>query len=126
MGLLLRVKRSRLDFVFFHILVPKGEDVVKQSTFFQTRSSLWSGRNHYVGRGFTITSRYCTLTPPIQTSFISPCTYNTKCLYSPHGRNNGQEPYRGLGPELKESPSKEDKRSSITGSPAKLTDGPKY
>ncbi|OLY80925.1 hypothetical protein AYI68_g4972 [Smittium mucronatum] len=28
-----------------------------------------------------------------------------------------------LGPELNESPSKEDKRSSITSSPTKLTDG---
>ncbi|OLY80047.1 hypothetical protein AYI68_g5867 [Smittium mucronatum] len=31
----------------------------------------------------------------------------------------------GLGSELNESPSKEDTRSSITGSPAKLTDGSK-
>ncbi|OLY78332.1 hypothetical protein AYI68_g7620, partial [Smittium mucronatum] len=38
---------------------------------------------------------YNSLTPPIYTFSVAPCTYNTKCLYSTHGRNNRREPYRG-------------------------------
>ncbi|OLY81947.1 hypothetical protein AYI68_g3944 [Smittium mucronatum] len=52
-------------------------------------------------------------------------TENTKFFYSPHGRNNRRESYRGLRQEFNEIPSKEDTRSSISGSPAKLNDSSK-
>ncbi|OLY83090.1 hypothetical protein AYI68_g2778 [Smittium mucronatum] len=56
----------------------------------------------------------------------SPCTDNTKFLYSPHGKNNIQEPYRGVGPELNEISSKEETISSIADSPSKSTNGSKH
>ncbi|OLY77663.1 hypothetical protein AYI68_g6576 [Smittium mucronatum] len=49
----------------------------------------------------------------------------TNQLDSSHGRNNRLKPYRGLGPEFKESPSKVYARSSITGSPSKSIYGSK-
>ncbi|OLY78022.1 hypothetical protein AYI68_g7938 [Smittium mucronatum] len=80
-----------------------------------------------VGSGFSIPvrpGRYCSHTLPIYTSPVSSCTDNTKCLYSPQVSNNRIEIYwRGVGLEPNESSSKENTRSSITGSPAKSTDG---
>ncbi|OLY81338.1 hypothetical protein AYI68_g4558 [Smittium mucronatum] len=68
---------------------------------------------------------YRPLTPPINTSPIATCIENTKCLYSLRGRIIGRNLAGGLGPELSKIPSKWDTRSTITGSPTKLTDGSK-
>ncbi|OLY79907.1 hypothetical protein AYI68_g6012 [Smittium mucronatum] len=74
---------------------------------------------------FSFRDRYYPLTPPIYTLSIAPCNENTKFLYSPNGRNNRRESYRGLGSEFNESPSMEDTRYSMTGFSDKLNEGSK-
>ncbi|OLY82079.1 hypothetical protein AYI68_g3807 [Smittium mucronatum] len=71
------------------------------------------------------TGNYCSLTPPIHTSPISSCTDSTKCFYNPPVGITGENLAGRLGPELSESPIKEDTSSFITDSPSKLIDGSK-
>ncbi|OLY79207.1 hypothetical protein AYI68_g6731 [Smittium mucronatum] len=69
--------------------------------------------------GITPLLRLSTLRPllPVLTT-LSVCTAPTVGI-------TGENLTGGLGPEFNESPNKEDTSSSLTGSPAKFTDGSK-